>query len=323
MVLMPAREIPVPDSVSKEAQAVLGMGRLGPPPRDLPALDDVEGWKTYVAETDGFVRSMVGDATKGFAGRIEVRDVGPCPLYVVTPEGVTDDDRRVFFDIHGGAWVLGGGELCKRTTIASANAVRARTWSVDYRMPPDHPFPTPLDDCLSAYRLLLDERRPSEIIVGGTSAGGNLAAALILKARDEGLPPPAAVIFNTGAFDLTGSGDSWRVNDGLDNVLSGPVEPCTELYAGGHDRRDPYISPLFGNLTGFPPALFLTGTRDRLLSDNVRMHRALRKAGTDAELHVWEAAGHGGFLGMAPEDAERFDELRRFAEAYLGSSQRL
>ncbi len=316
MVLIPERDIPVPGSVSKEAQAVLAMGRLGPPPRDLPALDDIEGWKAYVAETDGFVQSMVGDMTAGFAGTIEERDVGPCPLYVVTPDGVADQDRRVLFDIHGGAWVLGGGELCKRTTIASANAVRARSWSVDYRMPPDHPFPTPLDDCLAAYRMLLDERHPSEIIVGGASAGGNLAAGLILRARDEGLPLPAAVIFNTGAFDLTGLGDSWRTNDGLDSVLSGPVEPCTELYAGGHDRREPYISPLFGDLSGFPPALFLTGTRDRLLSDNVRMHRALREAGADAQLHVWEAAGHGGFLGMAPEDNERFVEMRRFAEAH-------
>jgi epsilon-lactone hydrolase len=292
------------------------MGRLGPPPRDLPALDDVEGWRAYVAETDDFVRSMVGDATEGFAGTVEQRDLGPCPLYVVAPEGVPDDDRRVFFDIHGGAWVLGGGELCQRTTIASATAVRARTWSVDYRMPPDHPYPTPLDDCLTAYRMLLEERDASEIIVGGASAGGNLAAALILRARDEGLPLPAAAIFNTGAFDLTGSGDSWVTNDGLDNVLSGPVEPCTELYAGGHDRREPYISPLFGDLAGFPPAIFLTGTRDRLLSDNVRMHRALRAVGIDAELHVWEAAGHGGFLGLAPEDQERFREMRRFAELY-------
>ncbi len=292
------------------------MGRLGPPPKELPALDDTEGWKIYIAETDAFVRSMVGDVTAHFKGDVENRHLGPCPLYVVTPEGVADDDRPVLFDIHGGAWVLGGGDLCQRTAIASAEAVRVRTWSVDYRMPPDDPFPVPLDDCLTAYRALLDEREPTEIVVSGTSAGGNLAAALILRARDEGLPLPAAVVFNTGAFDLTGSGDSWQINDGLDNVLSGPVEPCTELYAGGHDRREPYISPLFGDLSGFPPAVLLSGTRDRLLSDNVRMHRALRAAGVEAELHVWEAAGHGGFLGMAPEDAERFAEIRRFAGSH-------
>jgi monoterpene epsilon-lactone hydrolase len=320
MVHLEAREIPVPTSVSPEAQSVLAMGRLGPPPRALPALDDATGWKAYVTEADDFVRSMVGDAWAGFKGSIEERDIGPCPLYMVTPDGIAQGDRRVFLDVHGGAWVLGGGDLCKRTAIASAGSLGICVWSVDYRMPPDHPFPIPLDDCLTAYRVLLDERRPNDIIVGGTSAGANLAAALILRARDEGLPLPAAVIFNTGAFDLTGSGDSWQTNDGLDNVLSGPVEPCTELYAGGHDRREPYISPLFGDLAGLPPVILLSGTRDRLLSDNVRMHRALRHAGVEAELHVWEAAGHGGFLGIAPEDAERYAELRRFAEAHLVSA---
>jgi epsilon-lactone hydrolase len=316
MLQIPARTIPVPASVSPEAQAALSMGRLGPPPREYPALDDVAGWKGYVAESDGFVRSMVGDPAAGFAGVVEERDIGPCPLYVVVPDGVSGNDRRVYLDIHGGAWVLGGGDLCQMTAIMGAKAVRARTWSVDYRMPPDHPFPAPLDDCLSAYRLLLDERRPEEIIVGGASAGGNLAAALVLRARDEGLPPPTAVLINTGAFDLTGSGDSWQTNEGLDNVLSGSAAPCIDLYAAGTDLRHPYISPLFGDLGGFPPTILMTGTRDKLLSDNCRMHRALRAAGVDAELHVWEAAGHGGFLGMAPEDADRYGEMGRFADKH-------
>ena len=321
MVHLPERDIPVPTSVSPEAQAVLAMGRLGPPPREYPALDDVAGWKALVAESDGFVHSMIGDPTAGFAGTIEERDFGPCPLYVLTPEGARDDDRRVYFDIHGGAWVLGGGDLCKMTAISSANQVQARTWAVDYRMPPDHPFPTPLDDCMAAYRLLLEERRPEDIIVGGASAGGNLAGALILRARDEGLPLPAAVVFNTGAFDLTGAGDSWLTNDGLDSILEGSSAPCIGIYAGDHDLREPYISPLFGDLRGFPPSILLTGTRDMLLSDNVRMHRALRAAGVDAELHVWEAAGHGGFLGMAPEDADRSGELRRFAERHWNAAK--
>ena len=94
MVQISAREIPVPTSVSHEAQAVLAMGRLGPPPRDLPALDDTEGWKAYVAETDGFVRSMVGDAITGFTGSIEERDIGPCPLYVVLRDSVRGDDVK-------------------------------------------------------------------------------------------------------------------------------------------------------------------------------------------------------------------------------------
>ena len=87
--------------------------------------------------------------------------------------------------------------------------------------------------------MLLEERHPEEIIVGGASAGGNLAGALILRARDVGLPLPAAVVFNTGAFDLTGSSDSMQTNLGLDNVLDGSASPAIGLYAGDHDLRDP------------------------------------------------------------------------------------
>ena len=170
MLHLPARDIPVPTSVSPEAQAVLAMGRLMPPVQEYPQLDDAAGWSAYVAETDGFVRSMVGDGLAGFDGTVEERVIGACPVYVVTPEGVTDDDPRVYLDIHGGGWVMGGGDLCQRTAVVSAGQVAARVWSVDYRMPPDHPFPTPLEDCVAAYRALLEERRAEEIVVGGVSA---------------------------------------------------------------------------------------------------------------------------------------------------------
>ena len=255
MIHLPARDISVPTSISPEAQSVLAMGRLGPPSRALPALDDTEGWKAYVAETDGFVRSMVGDATAGFKGSIVERDIGPCPLYVVTPDGVAQSDRRVLLDIHGGAWVLGGGDLCKRTTIASADAMESASgrWTTGCPLTIRSPHRSTTVSRPTGFSWTNATRRDHR---GRDVCGGNLAAALILRARDEGLPLPAAVLFNTGAFDLTGSGDSWQTNDGLDNVLSGPVEPCTELYAGGHDRREPYISPLFGDLAGFRPSYF-------------------------------------------------------------------
>ena len=127
---------------------------------------------------------------------------------------------------------------------------------------------------------------------------------------------PAAVVLNTGAFDLTQSGDTYETNMGLDNIFTSRSAPVIELYAGGHDLRHPYISPLFADLTGFPPAIITSGTRDVLLSDNVRMHRALRAAGVEAELHVWEAVGHGGFLGAAPEDADKAREIRRFVNQH-------
>ena len=152
-----------------------------------------------------------------------------------------------------------------------------QVWSVDYRMPPDHPYPTTVDNCLAAYRRLLEERRPEEVILGGASAGGNLVAATVLKARDEGLPIRTACVMISPCTDLTQDGDTWNTNEGVDTVMRGSFMPCFELYADGHDLRNPYLSPVYGDFTkGFPPTILTSGTRDKLLSDTVRFHRALR-----------------------------------------------
>ena len=156
-----------------------------------------------IAERESAVLAMLTAARPGapdaaaLARQVDEIDPGGFPVYVILPAGVSPDDRRVFLDIHGGGWIQGGGEVCRAAALRTAPMYGARVWAVDYRMPPDHPYPTPLDDCLAAYRALLGERSPAEIIVGGSSAGGSLAAALILRARDEGLPLPAGVLLNT------------------------------------------------------------------------------------------------------------------------------
>lgn len=311
-IVLPRREVPVPRSVSPEAQAVLASVRPDAPP-SFPDLEDREGWRTMIAERDAQTLALV--AGRAQAAEVETVEVGETVAYVVTPDGVPPEDDRVYLDLHGGAFIHGGGQLCRIMGTNTAVQMAARTWVVDYRMPPDHPYPAPLDDCLAAYRVLLDRCDPSRIVVGGSSAGGNLAAATILRARDEGLPLPAGAVLNTPVVDLTESGDSIVTNLGLDPLLPGRLTGATLLYADGHDLRDPYLSPLHADFErGFPPTILATGTRDLLLSDTVLMHRALRRAGVAAELHVFEAAGHGGFLGQAPEDAERLGELRRFAD---------
>ncbi len=126
---------------------------------------------------------------------------------------------------------------------------------------------------------------------------------------------PAALVLDTPGVDLTLIGDSWNTNLGLDHSLGATSTAPFDLYIGDHDPHDAYLSPVYGNLSGLPPTLLLTGTRDRLLSDTVRMHRALRTAGVAAELHVWEAAPHTMFGGLSPEDADRARELRNFVEA--------
>lgn len=283
---------------------------------EYPALDDPAAWRAMVASRDGAVAAMMSERVSAAPVKVEERDQGGFRVYEITPDGLDSDDERIYLDIHGGGFIQGGGELCRTMAVGTAMRMAARVWAVDYRMPPDHPFPAALDDCLAAYRGLLRERRPDQVIIGGASAGGNLAAALILRARDEGMPLPAAAVLMTPAVDLTEAGDSHQTNLGLDPLLPGSARQAFLLYAAGQDLAQPYLSPLNGDFAkGFPPAILTTGTRDMLLSDTVRMHRALRAAGIPADLHVTEAGGHGGFMGRAPEDQEILREVRLFADA--------
>ena len=314
---LPARTIPVPVSVSLAAQAALAI-----PPRAaraLPALDDHDGWRASIDEMNAtLLETYFSDASGIDALVCDDERIDGVRVYVVTPSGVAPEaTRRAYLYIHGGAHVFGGGECCRATGVAAATVAAVRTYAVDYRMPPDHPYPAAVDDCVAVYRALLRDHQPQEVVVGGISAGANLAAALILRARDEGLPLPAAAVLLTPY--LTESGDTYNTNLGLDTNLIRRPTPFSALYAAGHDLADPHLSPLFGDYTqGFPPTFLQTGTRDMLLSDTVRMHRALRAAGVPTELHVFEAMPHAAFGNGAPEDAEVNAEVRRFVEAHWG-----
>jgi epsilon-lactone hydrolase len=311
---VPSRSIPVPSHLSPQAQAVLGTIRL--PRTERPPLDDHEAWRRSAREGDETTLELIGPRAAAVPCRVEQREVAGVPAFVVDPDGIAPDDRRVFLDIHGGGLTSGGGDGCRAMAVLATLRNGVRTWSPDYRMPPDHPYPAALDDCVAVYRDLLERHRPGEITVGGVSAGGNLAAALVLRARDEGLPLPAAVVLGTPELDLTESGDSFHTNLGVDNILVGSLMPANLLYAAGHDLAHPYLSPLFGDFSrGFPPTILTAGTRDLFLSNAVRMHRALRAAGVEAELHLIEGAPHGGFFG-APEDLEVELEVRRFIDRH-------
>jgi acetyl esterase/lipase len=193
------------------------------------------------------------DPPKDVRADIEQIDIGAA-VFAVTPPAVNGTDQRVCIDLHGGAMFLRGGQLCRAAGIDTARNIGLRTWAIDYRMPPDHPYPAGLDDCLTAYRALLGLCRADQIVVSGSSAGANLAAAMILRARDEGLPLPAAAVLLTPHLDLTESGDTFRTNKGIDTVLPSSLMPVSLLYADGSDLADPYLSPLFGDFSrGFPP----------------------------------------------------------------------
>jgi len=271
-------------------------------------------WRRLIASRNAASEQLSAPYAARLKAGVSAHPLGGVPTYVATPQGERLlDDRHVVFDIHGGALLFGGGEANVRFgTAAIALRTGRIAYGVDYRVPPDGPYPAALDDCVAAYRALLETVPAARIVVSGTSAGGNLAAALLLRARDEGLPMPAGALLLTPELDLTESGDTFDTLMGLDVVLTARLMEMNLLYAGGADLADPYLSPLFGDVSGFPPTLLQAGTRDIFLSNAVRMHRKLRTAGVRAELHVWEGMPHAGFGGLTPEDREVSAELRAF-----------
>jgi len=313
---LPARMIPVPTSISLEAQQALAAPRFAAPVR-WPPPDDKAAWRRVVLERDAAIGSLY-DAQPAFSGTIRARSVGSLRVFDLVPDEIPAEQRnRAVLYLHGGGFVMGGGDLAAKAAQSMSARMGIQAAALDYRMPPDHPFPAAVEDVVACYRDLLTRHAPGKIAVVGVSAGGGLAAAGILKARDLGMPLPGAAVLLTPEVDLTESGDTFETNQDIDVILVRRLTETIQLYANGHDLRDPYLSPLFGDFQrGFPPSLLISGTRDLFLSNTVRLHRALRKAGMKADLHVFEAMPHGGFFN-APEDAESAEEQRRFIDAVL------
>jgi acetyl esterase/lipase len=319
-VKLDARSLPFPRSVSAEAQAVLRglVNDDGVPLNSLhvmPAIDDRRAWLAVKAmvERHYLARAATLDAT--LRSQVETLSIGSTTVHVATP--AVPHSEAALVDLHGGAFVFGGGEACRVSARMQADQHGVRCYGVDYRMPPEYPYPAALDDCLTAYRHVLERHDAASVAIIGRSAGGNLAAAMLLRARAEGLPFPAALVLLSPEVDLTESGDSFQLNQMADVVLPGSLMQTILLYAKGADLGHPYLSPLFGDLTGFPPTFLQSGTRDLFLSNTVRMHRALRAVGVSAELHVFEAMPHGGFMGEAQEDLDLLGEIRQFIRQHL------
>lgn len=321
-VRVPERIIPFPKSISSEAQAFLAslVGPDGLPSNQIgsPAPDDSAGWREAKARAAQFMTQIYTRLGAGLRSSVETIELGGAVVHRATPEGGAPQDRA-YLDIHGGGLVYGDGEPCRIGARRVADQHGVSSYAVDYRMPPEHPYPAALDDCVAVYRALLETYAPEKIIVGGASAGGNLAAATILRARDEGLPMPAAIVLATPELDLTESGDTFQTNQLIDVMLPRSLMNANLLYAAGHDLSHPYLSPLFADFSkGFPATFLQSGTRDLFLSNTVRMHRALRRAGVPVELHIFEAMPHGGFM-HAPEDKELAMETSRFVAEHWGT----
>jgi acetyl esterase/lipase len=316
-VRLSERVIPVPESISPQAKAALALERAAMPP--FPPVADKAAWRALIPQLNAGLAGGLREAAALLPARSHLETIAQVPVYVAEPETLPEGNQdKALLYFHGGGLVLLGGDCVESFARIEAVATACRVYAVDYRNPPDHPYPAALDDCVAVYRALLETYSPERLVVSGASGGGNLAAAVPLRLRDLGVPLPAAIGLFTPEVDLTESGDTFRTNADIDVVLRGGLPVFNALYADGHDLAHPYLSPLFGDFSkGFPPTFIQSGTRDLFLSNSVRMHRALRRAGLPAELHVWEAMPHGGF-GDAPEDHEMRFEFRRFLHNVAG-----
>jgi monoterpene epsilon-lactone hydrolase len=318
---VPARRLPVPDTVSPQVQALIAAPlRQG---WDTPPTTP-EGWKAY-AEAGA---ATLGRAVPGMSERLHVT-VEPTVIdgvraYVITPDEIPPANRnRLLVHVHGGCYVLNPDLASLPEALFMAGFGHFKVISVNYRMPPEAYFPAALDDAMTVWKAALKMADPGNMAIFGASAGGALTLEMVLRAKREGLPLPAAIAPGTPMSDLTGPGDSFHVNALVDNVLVSPGGFCdaaARFYAHGHDMADPMLSPIRGDFAGLPPAILTTGTRDLLLSNTVRTHRKLREAGVEATLQVFEGQSHAQFYrdDTAPESREAFEEIAAFFDRHLG-----
>jgi len=254
---------------------------------------------------------------------IKEEKIAGVTVRTVTPADIDPaNENRLFVHVHGGAYVLYGGSAGLPEAILIANRAKILVMSIDYRMPPEHPFPAAVDDVVAVWKSLLRDRPAKSMALGGTSAGGGLTLASTLRFMELSLETPGALWVGTPWADLTKTGDSQFTNEGIDRMLvsyHGVLEGAAKLYANGRDLKTPLISPVYGEFKGFPPTYLVTGTRDLFLSDTVRVHRKMRVAGVVADLNVYEGVSHGEYAAVvdSPELQQAYGELGAFLLKHL------
>ncbi|MCU1483657.1 MAG: Alpha/beta hydrolase fold-3 domain protein [Actinomycetia bacterium] len=234
--------------------------------------------------------------------------------------GAAGDDP-VVLQLHGGGFVLCGIDTHREQGARVAAACGGRALVVGYRLAPEHPFPAAIDDCVTAYRWLLDQGTdPSRIVVLGDSAGGTLALSLSLRLRDLGIDQPAALVLASPLTDLTAGSASHRTNRDTDPFSRlDDIGRFADLYLQGADQRDPLASPRFADLAGLPPMLVLVGPGETLLDDSIDLAERATTAGIDAELDIVDGAFHTwlGHAGRLPEADASIARIGAWVDARL------
>ncbi len=322
------KTISVSSGLSKEVHAAMSaMGAPNLKERRSTQPKDKSEWRQFVTAMEGGMSISEKQLERTFGVQIEVGEISGVGVFTVTPPKIDPAfDNSVFVHLHGGGYLLGGGVNAAREAAGIASTGNIKVISIDYTLSLDGPFPAGMNDVIAVYNELLKSVPANNIAIGGTSAGGGLALAAVHRLKALKSPLPGALFAGTPWADLAATGDTIKTFEGIDNVLGthdGFLDGAARLYAGRHDVTNPLISPLYGDFSHFPPTYLVSGTRDMLLSDTVRVHRRLREAGATADLNVFEGIPHGGYV-MVPGSREfngAYGGLGDFLKEHLLISQ--
>ncbi len=307
------RVVPVPRTISPEAQRTLG--------RQVSDASKPETLAERRAKTDKW-QAGAGEKSRAlYPANVAGGTIAGIPVRIITPLTTPPDKRdRVLINVHGGGFNSDSGSLTE--TIPIANLTQTKVIAVLYRLAPEHPFPAAVEDTVAVYKQLLKTYKPQNISLYGTSAGAILTGEVAVKLRQLGMPLPAALGVFSGMGDFSRVGDSQALFalNGLSGSLTVPGStPPPSGYARSTDLKDPVLSPLFADLQGMPPTLFITSTRDLLLSGTTILHRAFLRAGDDAQLVVFEALPHAFWNDPnLPESKEADRIMAGFFDKHLG-----
>lgn len=306
------RVVPVPSTVSREAQ------------RSLAKAWPDDGKPQSLAERRSSTDTWQNGAGKAFEALypvdVQSSTIAGVPVRVITPPDIPAGHQdRVLINLHGGGFNSDSGSLTESVPVAALSSTK--TVAVLYRLAPEHPFPAALDDAIAVYREELKTHKPGNIAIFGTSAGAILTGEVAAKIKQLGLPEPGALGIFSGFGDFAHHGDSEALFAlrGLAGHLDVPQPSTHDDYAGSTNLNDPILSPIDSDLRGMPPTLFITSTRDMLLSGTTTLHRAFLRAGDDAQLVVFEALPHAFWNDHTlPESREADQIMARFFTRNLG-----
>lgn len=307
------RVVPVPQTISPEAQKSL---RRAEPDQGTP-----ESLGQRRKMTDAYTAGARLRWTKLCPNTIVEDKMNGVPVRIVTPQDVPAKNKdKVLLDLHGGGFNSDSGSYTESIPIASYAGIKVV--AALYRLSPEVTFPAAVDDAIAVYKQLLNTYKPRHIVIYGTSAGAILTAEVAAKIKQLGLPMPAALGIFSGMGDFARAGDSIAIyalrgfSGHLDPPDPGAHDP---FYVGTTDPKDPILSPIYSDLRGLPPTLFVTSERDLLLSGTINLHRAFLHAGVDARLVVYDALPHAFWYDPGlPEAIEANHTMADFFVKHLG-----